>query len=182
MTLLVRPELPDDRAVVEDLHLQAFGDHGRVVADLVESLRGLVSGGRGTSLVGEEDGAVVGHVMVTDALLDAPQRLVTVRVLSPLSVLPAAQRQGVGRTLVAAAVDDCAAAGSPAVFLEGDPRYYSRRGFSPGAPHGFRRPSLRIPEAAFQVLLLPAHEPWMTGTLVYPDVFWTHDAVGLRDA
>jgi putative acetyltransferase len=45
---------------------------------------------------------------------------------------------------------------------------------------GFRRPSLRIPEVAFQAVLLPAHEPWMTGTFVYPDVFWRHDAVGLR--
>jgi putative acetyltransferase len=28
---------------------------------------------------------------------------------------------------------------------------------------------------------LSAYEPWMTGTVVYPDVFWRHDAVGLRD-
>jgi hypothetical protein len=44
-----------------------------------------------------------------------------------------------------------------------------------------RRPSLRIPEAAFQALELPAHEPWMTGTHVYAAAFWSHDAVGLRD-
>ncbi|HET7305799.1 MAG TPA: hypothetical protein VFJ12_14755 [Segeticoccus sp.] len=34
---------------------------------------------------------------------------------------------------------------------------------------------------AFQVRRLPAHEPWMTGTLVYPDVFWELDCVGLRE-
>ncbi|MBB3676435.1 hypothetical protein [Modestobacter versicolor] len=68
----------------------------------------------------------------------------------------------------------------PAVFLEGDPAYYGRLGFVAGAGLGFRRPSLRIPEPAFQAVLLPAHEPWMTGTFVYPDVFWRHDAVGLR--
>ena len=34
---------------------------------------------------------------------------------------------------------------------------------------------------AFQARLLPAHEDWMTGTVVYPRVFWDHDAVGLRD-
>ena len=28
---------------------------------------------------------------------------------------------------------------------------------------------------------LPRYEPWMTGTLVYPDAFWRTDAVGLRD-
>lgn len=46
---------------------------------------------------------------------------------------------------------------------------------------GFRSPSLRIPEAAFQVARLSAHEPWMTGTFVYSEVFWALDCVGLRD-
>jgi putative acetyltransferase len=66
------------------------------------------------------------------------------------------------------------------VFLEGDPNYYVRAGFEPAVPHGFRKPSLRIPDAAFQVYRLSAYEPWMTGTLVYPQVFWDHDCVGLR--
>jgi len=30
------------------------------------------------------------------------------------------------------------------------------------------------------VHLLPAYEPWMTGTLVYRREFWDHDCVGLR--
>lgn len=54
----------------------------------------------------------------------------------------------------------------PVVFLEGDPGYYSRLGFEAGAAQGFRKASLRIPDAAFQAIRLPAHEPWMTGTLV----------------
>jgi putative acetyltransferase len=40
---------------------------------------------------------------------------------------------------------------------------------------------VRIPQCAFQVVVLPAWEPWMTGALVYPDAFWLMDAVGLRD-
>ena len=70
--------------------------------------------------------------------------------------------------------------GVPAVFLEGSPGYYHRFGFLPGGPLGFRRPSLRIPDAAFQVATLAAYQPWMTGTLVYADTFWRHDAVGIR--
>ncbi|HKT02346.1 MAG TPA: hypothetical protein VJT31_22685 [Rugosimonospora sp.] len=71
--------------------------------------------------------------------------------------------------------------GVPLVFLEGDPRYYARAGFTPGAAHGFRKPSLRIPDAGFQVVTLSAYQPWMTGTLVYAMTFWDHDGVGLRD-
>ena len=43
------------------------------------------------------------------------------------------------------------------------------------------RPSLRIPDAACQVVLFESHEPWMTGRLVYPDVWGRLDLVGLRD-
>jgi len=33
----------------------------------------------------------------------------------------------------------------------------------------------------FQVATLPGYEQdWMTGAVVYPDVWWRHDAVGLR--
>ncbi|MEV7380818.1 hypothetical protein [Streptomyces lydicus] len=54
-------------------------------------------------------------------------------------------------------------------------------GFAPGGGLGFRKPSLRIPDGALQVIRFPEHEPWMTGTLVYAEPFWRHDAVGLRD-
>jgi putative acetyltransferase len=67
------------------------------------------------------------------------------------------------------------------VFLEGHPTYYPRFGFGQAGDQGFVAPSLRIPREAFMVYPLPSYEPWMTGTLVYPDAFWRTDAVGLRD-
>lgn len=177
----LRGELPGDRRAVQDLHRRAFGDHGRVVGDLVESLRETITPEDGLSLVAERDGEVVGHVMFTRSLLDAPQRLVDVQVLSPLAVSPELHRRGIGSALVRRGLEILAERGAPVVFLEGDPGYYSRLGFEPGGGLGFRRPSLRIPEAAFQAVRLPAYEPWMTGTLVYSEPFWRHDAVGLRD-
>ncbi|WP_369136821.1 GNAT family N-acetyltransferase [Modestobacter versicolor] len=174
MTVLLRPERPSDRVEVHALHRAAFGDHGDAVVGLLDGLS------PGLSLVAEDDGRVVGHVRFSPALLDAPRQLVPVQTLSPLAVLPERQRQGIGASLVRAGLEQLAASGVPVVFLEGDPAYYGRLEFVAGAGLGFRRPSLRVPEPAFQAVLLPAHEPWMTGTLVYPDVFWRHDAVGLR--
>ena len=40
---------------------------------------------------------------------------------------------------------------------------------------------LSLVAAVDGVFKLPAYEPWMTGTLVYAEAFWRHDAVGLRD-
>ena len=174
----LRPEDPGDRPAVRELHRAAFGDHGEVVAGLVEDLR---TDDRAVSLVAEDEGTVVGHVLLVPGLLDAPRRLVPVYTLSPLAVLPERQRQGIGSSLVRAALHEMAERDVPVVFLEGNPAYYRRLGFVAGADRGFRRPSLRIPPAAFQAFLLPAYEPWMTGTHVYAEAFWRHDAVGLRD-
>lgn len=174
--LRVRREHPDDRAAVRDVLEQSFG--GGKVADLADALRELPGA---LSFVAEDNGTVVGQAMFTRSLLDAPARLVDVQVLSPLGVLPSWQGRGVGTQLVRHGLDKLAKAGEALVFLEGDPGYYVRFGFRPGGELAFRRPSLRIPEPAFQVFTLPAYEPWMTGTLVYADTFWKLDCVGLRD-
>lgn len=178
----IRPEEPSDHEAVRGVHLAAFGAaHGAVVADLTDDLRSIVADGAGLALVAEADGQVVGHVMFTRSRLDAPQRLVDVQVLSPLGVLPAWQRRGVGSALVRQGLETLAARTVPVVFLEGAPGYYPRFGFAPGRDLGFGKPSVRIPDAAFQALRLPAYEPWMTGTVVYAEAFWRHDAVGLRE-
>jgi rhodanese-related sulfurtransferase len=67
------------------------------------------------------------------------------------------------------------------VFLEGSPRYYGRFGFQNAEALGFRRPSLRIPPWAFQVALLDGPQAAVGGTVLYPQPFWDHDAVGFRD-
>jgi putative acetyltransferase len=177
----VRVEAMSDWSAVRAVHLEAFGAQGQVVANLLDDLRDAVARGEGLSLVAEGRDQIVGHIMFSPSLLDAPTRLVPVQVLSPIGVVPSCQNQGVGATLIGRALELLIGRNVPLVFLEGPPAYYSRFGFQPAADQGFRKPSLRIPDAAFQVLGLPSYEPWMTGTLVYAEAFWRHDAVGLRD-
>lgn len=173
--IVLRPQRATDHDPIREITAAAFGDNGPVIAALLDVLPTTVS------LVAECQDEVVGHVALSRSWVDARERLVDVLVLSPLSVRPDRQRSGIGTALVAAATDAAEAAGAPALFLEGDPGYYGARGFVRGDAHGFTRPSVRIPAAAFQVALLPAHEPWMTGALVYCEAFWATDCVGLRD-
>jgi putative acetyltransferase len=178
MRVDIRDERTGDHEAVRDVQRRAFGDDGRV-AGLVDALRR--DDAHAVSLVAVESGTLVGHVMFTRALVDAPRQLVSVRVLSPLGVVPERQRSGVGSALVREGLRRLDEDGVPLVFLEGSPTYYSRLGFAAGGERRFRKPSLRIPDAAFQVAVLSGYQPWMTGTLVYPATFWEHDCVGLRD-
>ncbi|AGL17796.1 GNAT family N-acetyltransferase [Actinoplanes sp. N902-109] len=174
----IRAEEPADHAAVLEVVRTAFGAQGPVVAELVDALCG--ADPEALSLVAVDGPVIAGQVLFSRSLLDAPQRLVPVQVLSPLAVLPSYQRQGVGQALIREGLAELERRRAPLVFLEGDPGYYRRTGFRPGGELGFRKPSLRIPDAAFQVVRLPAHEPWMTGTLVYAAPFWELDCVGLR--
>jgi putative acetyltransferase len=183
---IFRPERPGEEQRVDDVVTDAFGgpDHGHAgaeVATLVDRLRESPDWIDGLSFVAEVDRQVVGHILFTRGLLDTWLRLVDILVLSPVSVATAFQGQGIGTGLISHGLERLTEGPYPLVFLEGDPRFYSRFGFIAGVRLGFRRPSLRIPEPGFQVLPLPGYEPWMSGTLVYSRVFWDLDLVGLRD-
>lgn len=180
----VRAAGASDATSIDAVITSAFQDpsrpgHGRQVADLWAEVvaRGLDR----ASLVAVEDEQVLGHVGVSHAWLDARERLVDVLVLSPLSVAPERHRSGIGSALVTAAIEAARLADAPALFLEGSPAYYGARGFARASQLGFEAPTRRIPDAAFQVVLFAGHEPWMTGRLVYREVWWQFDATGLRD-
>ncbi len=180
MQFSIRDEAAGDEAEIAHVHESAFGDHGTAVVELVRAIRLVTDGASTLSLVAVADARVVGHILFSPSTLDAPPRLLPVQVLSPVGVLPNWQRRGVARALIERGLTVLDARAAPLVFLEGDPSFYRRLGFEPAGPLGFRRPSLRIPEPAFQVRRLSSAEPWMTGTLVYAPVFWEQDAVGLR--
>lgn len=171
---------PDEFDEMTALSVAAF-DGNAEIARLLHELRTSWAWDEQLSFVAELDGSLVGQVLYTHALLDAPKRLVDVLVLSPVGVRPDLQRRGVGGRLITESLRALGQRSEPLVFLEGHPAYYPRFGFRVGSTMGFRAPSARIPDAAFMAYPLPTYEEWMTGGLVYPDAFWRADAVGLRE-
>jgi predicted N-acetyltransferase YhbS len=65
-------------------------------------------------------------------------------ILAPLAVATAFQRQGIGQALVRYGLDNLKSQGIDFVFVYGDPRYYSRFGFTPNhqlaAPYKLKHP------------------------------------------
>lgn len=172
---------PLDNPEIEQVNTAAFGEQAVEINQLIPNLRASSAFSDGIELVARIGERVVGHTMVTRSRLDTFPKTIFVGQLAPLAVHPDFQKQGVARQLIEAAAEHTASAQLPLLFVEGDPAFYSRVGFTPAKPLGFRKPSIRIPDAAFQVRLLPGYEKWMTGTLVYAEIFWETDSVGLRD-
>lgn len=166
MQFTVRDEQPGDAAAVWRVNAAAFGrdDEARLVEALRQQAHPQVS------LVAEQAGEVVGHILFTPATLAGSPQL-RLMGLAPLAVLPAQQRQGVGAVLTRAGLVRCAEQGFDAVVVLGHPEYYPRFGFAPGAPRGLRC-EYDVPDDAFMAMALrPGALNGVQGTVAYHPAF-----------
>jgi putative acetyltransferase len=151
--MLVRLETPSDHDAVRRVHASAFTTPEE--ADLVDALRAAAK--PLVSLVAEEDGEVVGHVMFSPVTLpDHPER--RLMSLAPLAVVPTRQRSGIGAALLRAGLEHCREIGTGAVVVLGHPTYYPRFGFVRADDYGIGCPFLDAPSDAWMLLELePGH-------------------------
>jgi putative acetyltransferase len=119
------------------------------------------------SLVADEDGLVVGHVVASRAYVDDTPALG----LGPLSVLPHKQRTGVGTALMHAVIGAADALGEQLLGLLGDPEYYRRFGFVPAGPLGIVAPDASWGDY-FQVRTLSSYDDAI-GSFHYAEPFST---------
>jgi putative acetyltransferase len=164
---VVRRERPGDWAEIEEVIDAAFGD--RETSAFAGRIRASPGYEPDFSFVTEEGGQIIAHTMLSRVRLEGPD--VAVLILTPMSVRPDRQRQGVGRALVEAALAAADERGEPLVLVEGVPSYYPQFGFVPAAELGLEPPDPRIPEAAWMMRPLGAYDPTLTGRVVYPSFF-----------
>ncbi len=172
----IRVEIPADRAAVDDLVEEAFGDPS--VKRLVQLIRASEHWLPELSLVAERDGEILGHVLFSTTDLATDHGPVPILLLSPLAVRPSAQRSGVARALVETGLAAAERTDYGVVVLEGDPRLYRRFGFEPATPFGIKRPSEKIPDAAWQAHRLAGYHAGLRGQVSYPSAFWETGSVG----
>jgi putative acetyltransferase len=119
------------------------------------------------SLVAVDGGEVVGHVMLSYVDLDGRDVLQ----LSPLSVAPDRQGEGIGSALSREALRLADERGEPLVVVLGHPTYYPRFGFRPAASLGIEPPDPSMPAEAFMVAPLGAYDPALRGKVTFPPAF-----------
>ena len=166
----IRAERPDDREAIASVVGAAFGSP--VEPRLVDDLRASADFVPEWALVAEVDGSIVGHVMVTFAVLQDGESARRIANLSPLAVAPERQHRGIGTALVGAVTGLVDASGEPLVVLEGSPAYYRRLGFEFSVPHGIH---INLPDwaprEAAQMMRFSNYDPKIRGTVVYPPAF-----------
>jgi predicted N-acetyltransferase YhbS len=136
MIELVGLETVESQAV-EQLLDRAFGAdrHGRTAYRLRDGVAALT----GPSLAAVDDGALVGSIQLWPVQFTGDDgRRVPMALVGPVAVEPARQRDGIGRMLVAAALERM---GDAPLMLIGDPEYYGRFfGFSADRTGEWRLP------------------------------------------
>ena len=169
MTLTVRPEAADDSEAIRAVHLAAFPTSAE--ADLVTRLHEDFDSE--ISLVAEQAGEIVGHVMLSRMSVSGDSRAFRALGLGPVGVRPGMQGGGVGSELIRASLAVAGALGEEIVFVLGEPDYYTRFGFSAEAAAPFDSPYAG-PYLMAQ-WLRPDVDPPASGSAAYASAF---DALG----
>jgi putative acetyltransferase len=126
--LNIRPETVHDFEAIRAIHKAAFAHHPfshQTEHLIVDALR--TDGALAVSLVAEVNKNVVGHIAAS--LITIGGRQLPWYILGPLGILPAMQRQGIGKQLVENCLKHLRAIGAEGCVLVGDPAYYNRFGF-----------------------------------------------------
>jgi putative acetyltransferase len=164
--MLIRPEQPGDWLGVHHVNEAAFGSH--VEVDIVDALRRQVPDL--ISLVAEQAGSIVGHILFSPVTLSNRPDLQIVG-LAPMAVAPQHQRTGIGAALVKAGLERCRQRGCGAVAVLGHAEYYPRFGFLPAKRFGIGC-EYDVPDEVFMLLeLRPDFLKGASGVIRYHDTF-----------
>ncbi len=164
-SMTIRQERPSDYEVVKNLVKSAFESAEHTDGNehnLVEKLRGSDGFVKELSLVAEENGEIIGHIVFTKAKMGEVEGLA----LAPLSVSPNAQKKGVGTALMKAGHDIAKGLGYDIIVVLGSEKYYPKVGYRPAAELGIKAP-FDVPNENFMAISLSGSDDIVGGTVEY---------------
>lgn len=139
---------------------------------LVERLRKSAAFIPELSLVAEQDGEIVGHILLTKIQIKNDQASFESLTLAPVSVKPGFQRKGIGSQLIKRAHTIAQQLGFQSVILLGHANYYPRFGYERCSKHGISLPFEANDESAMVKELVENGLTGVEGTVVYAKEFF----------
>ncbi len=130
--------------------------------DLVVALRGSDGFIPQLSLVAEDDGKIIGHIMFTAASVNNTEILA----LAPLSVLPGYQKKGIGTALMKKGHEIAVDMGYEYSVVLGSEHYYPRVGYRPASDFGISAP-FEVPPENFMAINLYGKDTVLGGVVRY---------------
>lgn len=172
MELILRNETESDYFAVENLTREAFWNVHKPGCDehlLAHTIRGLPCFIKELDIVAEVNGRLVGSIFYTQSKLVEPNgKERTFAAFGPISVHPDFQRQGIGAALIRHTLPIAQRMGYRAVFITGNPAYYSRFGFRPASDFGIHLKGVPVEEKAEFFMVKPLKADALEGL---PGVF-----------
>ena len=142
MNIQIRLEQPADYRETEQVMREAFWNYyspGCTEHYLLHIMRGSPNFIPELDFVAVADGKIIGSVVFLKSfILGDDDKRYEVLSLGPIAVLPAYWRTGIGRMLIGHARAAAQASGHRAILLCGDPRYYTKVGFTAAEQFGIR--------------------------------------------
>lgn len=124
------------------------------------------------SFIAIEKDKIVGHVLLTKIKIVNDVFFVDSLALAPVSVLPAYQRKGIGKQLIATALRKAKSLGFESVVVMGHPKYYQKFGFKKTSDWGITAP-FDVPQEVFMALELRNEAlNHVSGVVAYPSEFF----------
>jgi putative acetyltransferase len=168
--MLIRPETPADIPAIYALNQQAF-DGRQEEPGLVDAIRLSDDFIPQLSLVAEEDGPILGHILFSRIHLQTGAGPLPALSLAPLAVLPDHQNRGIGSALVRHGLAECRRLGHAIVLVLGHPDYYPRFGFSAQLATALECPFGDVGPAWMALELVPHALSGVRGKVIYPPYF-----------
>lgn len=166
----IRPIHANEITMTRQLIYETFktvDNHEVIEHLLVDNLRLLPEYDPAFDVVAIVNNKVVGHAFLSIVTISHHQLLC----LAPLTVQTEMQRQGIGTNLIKHLETTAIDKGYPAIFILGDPNYYTRFNYTPAANYYIHAP-FAIESKYFMVKeLYPNSLQNITGVVQYPPPF-----------
>ena len=163
---MIRVEATSDIEAIRRVHELAF--KSPTEPNLVDLLR---SSGKATiSLVAEEDGEILGHILFSPVQIDPPSLGWKALGLAPVGVIPERQRQKIGKALIWQGLERCKLSGATVVVVLGNPQYYAQFGFKRAKDFGLGN-EYQVEDEFMVVELIPGILEEVEGIVRYADEF-----------